>query len=121
MIKNRSAAIVTAIYAAIVAAIMTNQGDPDSIGWFALAIPFLIVAIAPVGLASFMDSTQTAWTLAAAIAALFGLWGYIDTFYIGRPDAQGGLVFFIIPVLQFAGIGVFAFLLGLSKKVSPGS
>lgn len=93
--------ILTAAYLLLCLAAMVHMGQPDAWEWYLLAIPFLLWAIAPVASFLLMSRYRVADFIGAALCAAFGGWGYIDTAFLPPSDAQDGLVFLVVPVVQF--------------------
>ena len=91
---------IVLLYAVVTAAAMATMGDPQSLIWYALAIPFMLVAVAPVALLCLLRKWPLTNGIGAAIAAAFGMWAYADTAWGSGSDAQDGLVFLVVPVLQ---------------------
>ena len=103
-------------YAVAVFAMMVDAGQPEDIRWFALAVPFLLFAIAPIAMLCLTRSDARIKGIAALLIALAGLLLYVDTLYIAEPDAQSALVFAVVPVLQFAGAAMVMLALWLWRR-----
>ena len=79
-----------------------------------LLVPWMLLATA-VQLAQGRRVAETVALLASVTYVVFGAWAFWDAMYV-HPDAQGGLVFLVVPVAASLVAGVLALALLATRR-----
>ncbi|MBX7501584.1 hypothetical protein K3181_09030 [Qipengyuania sp. YG27] len=109
---------ILAAYAALTFIAMAEMGSPQAASWYALSVPFLVLAILPVALFCLGSSHVVPKGLGALVIALSGALIYLHTAWFAAPDAQAGLVFLLVPLLQFAAAVIWLGLVHVTGKLT---
>ena len=94
--------MLLAVYAVVTAAAMIAMGQPDTLKWYLLAVPFFLWAMAPVAWLCLRRKRPLASGIGAAVCAAAGAAIFGSTAWLPPVDAQAGLVFVFLPAYQFA-------------------
>lgn len=106
------------VYAFACAALLLGIGFPYDLASLAAGLLALAVLTAPIVPLCIWGGQVAAKGIAAMVIGGAGLFLVIDTLYFQPPDAQGALVFLIVPILQMIAVGAFAIALAVVSALS---
>ncbi len=106
------------VYALACTALLLRIGFPDDLTSLAAGLLALALLTAPIVPLCVWREQAMAKGIAAIIIGGVGLFLVIETLYLQPPDAQGALVFLVVPVLQMFAVGAFAIALAAFSALS---
>ncbi len=106
------------VYALACTAVLLGNGFADDLSSLAAGLLALALLTAPIVPLCIWREQAMAKGIAAIIIGGVGLFLVIDTLYLQPPDAQGALVFVVVPVLQMFAVGAFAIALAAFSALS---
>ena len=109
---------VLGVYALACTALILGNGFADDLTSFAAGLLALALLTAPIVPLCIWREQVMAKGIAAILIGAVGLFLVIDTLYFQPPDAQGALVFVVVPVLQMIAVGAFAIALAIFSALS---
>lgn len=101
------------VYAISCTALLLSIGFPDDLTSLAAGLVALTLLTAPIVPLCIWREQAMAKGIAAILIGAAGLFLVIDTLYFQPPDAQGALVFLVVPLLQMIAVGAFAIALAV--------
>ncbi len=106
------------VYALACTATLLGGGFAYDLNSFAAGLLALALLTAPIVPLCIWREQAMIKGIAAIPIGTVGLFLVIDTLYLQPPDAQGALVFILVPVLQMCAVGAFAIALAVFSALA---